>query len=113
ACGNPNTGGFANEVAGTSAGADATGNCSKAVCDGVGGITSAPDNTDVPADDGNPCTDDVCSGGAPSHPTKSDGASCTGPSGAKVCVGAACVQCAVRADCAGTDTACRQFVCQG
>ena len=82
-CGNQNTCGFANELAGTSAGADATGNCRKAVCDDIGGITSAPDDTDVPADDGNACTDDVCSSGAPSHPAKSDGTACTGASGGK------------------------------
>ncbi len=112
-CGNQNTCGFANELAGTSAGADATGNCRKAVCDDTGGITSAPDDTDVPADDGNTCTDDVCSSGAPSHPAKSDGTACTGSNGAKVCSGAACVQCLAKTDCAGTDTLCRQFVCQG
>ena len=78
-----------------------------------GGITSAPDDTDVPADDGNTCTDDVCSSGAPSHPAKSDGTACTGANGAKVCSGAACVQCLAKTDCAGTDTLCRQFVCQG
>ena len=30
-----------------------------------------------------------------------------------MCSGAVCVQCLAKADCAGTDTLCRQFVCQG
>ena len=42
----------------------------KAVCDDMGGVTSAPDDTDVPADDGNTCTDDVCASGAPVAPAE-------------------------------------------
>jgi hypothetical protein len=109
-CGNQNTCGFSNATAGTAAEPDATGNCRKAVCDDVGGVTTAPDDSDVPADDGNSCTDDICSGGAPSHPAKPQGTACSQNNGT-FCNGTACVQCLTVADCAGTDTACRQRTC--
>src|SRR5262245_44580246 len=48
--------------------AQAGGDCKKAVCDGQGAVTDVPDDADVPSD-GNSCTQDLCSGGAPSHPS--------------------------------------------
>ncbi|HEY7373662.1 MAG TPA: hypothetical protein VIF57_15985 [Polyangia bacterium] len=109
-CGNQSTCGFSNAPAGTAAEPDATGNCRKAVCDDTGGVTSAPDDSDVPADDGNSCTSDVCTGGAPSHPTKSDGTACA-QNGGTFCHSAACVQCLTVSDCPGSDTACRTRTC--
>jgi hypothetical protein len=69
------------------------GDCQVNQCDGLGNPVTAPDNTDVPADDGIECTLDVCSNGAPSHPPASAGAPCS-QSGGVVCSGAgACVEC--------------------
>ena len=80
----------------------------------VGGITSAADDTDAPADDGNPCTDDVCTSGAPSHPAKADGTACTARAAATLCFsGALRAVLVTAADCPGTDTLCRKRTCQG
>ena len=111
-CGNLNTCGFSNATAGTAAEPDATGNCKKAICDSTGGVTAADDNADVPADDGNACTDDLCASGAPSHPAKAPGATCAA-NGGTICSGTNCVQCVTAANCPGTDTLCRQRTCLG
>ncbi len=52
------------------------GDCLHAVCDGKGDVTEVGDDTDVPLDDGNPCTDEACAAGVPTHPARADGASC-------------------------------------
>jgi len=109
-CGNAFTCGFSNTAAGTAAEPDATGNCQKAVCDNAGGVTSVADNTDVPADDGNACTDDTCTNGAPSHPAKTQGAPCA-QGGGSVCNGTTCVQCLSANDCPGSDTVCHNRTC--
>src|SRR5262249_13362678 len=49
------------------------------------------DNSDVPADDGLQCTNEVCTAGVPSHPPKAVNTSCN-QSGGSVCNGlGACV----------------------
>jgi hypothetical protein len=111
-CGNQYTCGFSNAPAGTAAEPDATGNCAKAVCDDTGGVTSAPDINDVPADDGNSCTDDTCTTSGPAHPAKPAGTACS-QNGGSFCSGTTCVQCAVAADCPGSDTICRKRTCDG
>jgi hypothetical protein len=58
---------------GTPIGPQTTGDCMKNVCDGAGHITSANDDADVPADDGNLCTTETCSGGVPAHPPVANG----------------------------------------
>jgi len=110
-CGNQNTCGFSNATAGTAAEPDATGNCQKAVCNSTGGVTSTADNNDVPMDDGNPCTSEVCTSGAPEHPAKQDGTACTAAGGGTVCASGACVQCLTADNCPGSDTLCRQRTC--
>ena len=45
--------------------AQTAGDCRALSCDGAGGTSDAADDSDVPADDGDPCTDDVCVAGAP------------------------------------------------
>src|SRR4029450_11336917 len=47
--------------------------CSRAVCDGNGGVMLAPDD-DLPMDDGNPCIEELCEAGSPQHRPKSPGA---------------------------------------
>jgi hypothetical protein len=69
--------------------------CLQTVCDGNGNMTSIPDDTDSPLDDGNPCTGEACSAGAQVHPVSPDGAACAD--------GDACTQ---------TDT-CQAGVCTG
>jgi hypothetical protein len=51
------------------------GTCHTNVCDGAGSVISIVDDTDVPVD-GNDCTDDVCTNGAPSNPFKAAGSPC-------------------------------------
>lgn len=52
------------------------GDCKIAICDGRGGKTGLPDKNDWPADDGNPCTDEVCDEDAPAHPPLALGEAC-------------------------------------
>jgi len=54
--------------AGTATSSQTPGDCMQNQCDGAGGTTSVVDNADVPADDGNQCTNEVCTVGVPSHP---------------------------------------------
>ncbi len=87
----------------TAAGAATTdqtaGDCQQSVCDGKGATTTQNDDTDV-LDDGNDCTDDVCTAGAPENKPKASGATCAS-NGGKVCDGAsACVECVDAAGCA-------------
>jgi hypothetical protein len=58
-------------------GGQIAGDCRKVVCNGMGGTTTVPDDTDL-QDDGNPCTTDSCSGGVPQHLPAGNGTSCGG-----------------------------------
>src|SRR4051794_15590004 len=51
------------------------GGCQQAVCV-TGNCGFAPDNTNVPADDGNPCTTSVCANGAPAQTQAAAGTAC-------------------------------------
>ena len=85
------------------------GDCRTNVCSG-GGVTSVPDNTDLPVD-GNQCTADVCTAGVPSNPPLSPGDSCN-QGGGTMCDGAgACVQCVTASLCPGQDTECQVRTC--
>ncbi|MBK6807586.1 MAG: hypothetical protein IPG81_01550 [Sandaracinaceae bacterium] len=57
------------------AGSQAPLDCQVIECDGAGGERSAALNTDVPVD-GNACTNDVCTAGAPSNPPTSVNSVC-------------------------------------
>jgi hypothetical protein len=75
----------------TEVGAQTGNDCHHNVCDGMGAIVNRVYDLDVPADDGNPCTDEICTTGVPSHPTgPKDGAVCAGPQGGR-CSAGACV----------------------
>jgi hypothetical protein len=92
-------------AAGTVAGGDVEGDCVKRVCDGAGGIEDADDPGDTPSD-ANPCTEDLCSNGGPSHPATDAGTACSGG----VCDGSgACVECNVGGDC--SSGVCDNHVC--
>ncbi|MEP7119818.1 MAG: hypothetical protein ABJE95_02865 [Byssovorax sp.] len=80
--------------------ADPKGDCQTVACaSGVATITL--DDTDAPADDGNPCTDDVCAEGKPSHPATANGGACVNADGAAgVCSAGVCaVKCTADAGC--------------
>jgi hypothetical protein len=87
------------------------GDCQKIVCDGYGGTTTAPDDTDLPANT-NPCLQSLCASGVPSNPPKAQGATCSEGGGTE-CDGAGhCVQCVTAADCpGGPDTECLYRTC--
>jgi hypothetical protein len=84
------------------------GDCKGLECDGAGNFQIVNDNTDIPTDT-NPCTNDICSSGTPSHQPTSAGTSCgTG----LVCDGASsCVECLSATTCPGTDTECHTRTC--
>jgi len=75
--------------------AQAAGDCQQVVCDGSGGATTQPQDTDLP-DDGNPCTAGTCVGGVPAFTpiagTCPGGEVCGDPAGpnAGACVPATC-----------------------
>lgn len=74
------------------------GDCQRAVCDGKGHEVLVVDTGDLP-NDGNPCTEDVCTASVPSNPVSGPGKPCdTG--GGRVCDGqGACVACVGAVDC--------------
>lgn len=74
------------------------GNCQLLRCDGTAQTpVSQTDDSDVPPDDGNPCTLDTCLAGSPVHPPAPASTPC-GPS--LVCDGAGhCGNCASATDC--------------
>ena len=104
------------------------GDCKVLTCGQAGDLVAAADTSDVPADDGNPCTREACDGSNPTHPNKDAGTSCDdGDAGAGVCSSAGvCVACSPGVtECAGNTprtcsssgqwelgTAC-PFVCSG
>ena len=85
------------------------GDCQQLQCDGMGEVTSASDNGDVPPEDANECTQPSCNAGVPATVSLQTGAACT--DGGDVCDGAGtCVECNANAEC-GTSTDCRQHLC--
>jgi hypothetical protein len=69
--------GTAPVAAGTPLAAQTSGDCQRLECDGTGGITSVADDADLPADDGNTCTNDTCASGVPAHPALAAGTACS------------------------------------
>jgi hypothetical protein len=69
--------GFSFTANGTAVSQQIPNDCQKKVCDGAGNVVSQADNTDLPLDDGNPCTNDTCVAGAVSHPAKANNTSCS------------------------------------
>jgi EGF domain len=104
--------GAAFTAANTPVAAQTAKNCLKATCDGSGSIANIADNTDLPADDGNACTDEACNAGVPSHPAKANGFICTDGNActvadtcqAGVCTSGAPVTCAALDQCHAVGT---------
>lgn len=104
-----NTCGFSFAPAGP-VGTQTPGDCKVSSCDGAGGLSSVADDTDLPASDNNPCTNEVCTAGVASHPPVAAGTPCSQGSGT-VCNGAGtCVQCLTSAHCQSGQT-CSNNVC--
>lgn len=103
--------GVSNTVAGTVTSSQTAGDCKQNQCDGAGGIVAANLNSDLPADDGNQCTDQACTAGVPSFPPTAVNTAC-GPGGGSFCSGAgACVACTAPSQCPGSDTECHARTC--
>jgi hypothetical protein len=86
------------------------GDCQKIVCDGQGALAQQADDSDVP-DDSNPCTQDVCANGVPSHASAAFGTTC---GGSLTCDNQGnCTGCTGPGDCPGTDTDCQTRSCTG
>ncbi len=103
--------GVSNTAAGTPlpGGQQDDGDCQEVRCDGAGASASYEDDDDVPDDDGNDCTDEVCNGGLPQHPDLDVGTPC-GDGG--YCDGmGACVECIDAGDCPPA-SACHVAVCE-
>src|SRR6185312_15009714 len=101
--------GMSNKPVGFPTSHQTAGDCQQVVCDGMGGTKMVADNTDVP-NDSNPCTQDICSNGAPSHPPAPSGTAC-GTTGNLACDGAGnCAGCTMDSDC-GAATACTTYTC--
>ena len=79
--------------------------CQKRTCDGRGNLETVADPTDVPLDDGNPCTDEVCDASGGAHPFSMAGAGCQLTAVDQgVCDGAGmCVQCVSSDTCTAGD----------
>jgi hypothetical protein len=97
---------------GTAVSQQTIGDCQKNVCDGAGNTTTMDDDTDLPNDDGNPCTTSVCVSGVPTHEPVAEGTSCNA-NGGSVCNDlGVCVECLTADTCPGEDTACQTRTCQ-
>ena len=101
--------GSANAAAGTVTSTQSVGDCKENQCDGSGASAPAPKNTDLPADDGNQCTGEVCTAGVPSHPPAAPGTTCNQNGGFVCNATSTCVECANGTDCA--DGVCTNNMC--
>jgi len=105
--------GVANEPTGTLVSRQTMGDCVDRICDGLGVVVDQPNDADTP-DDGNDCTADVCSAGAPDNPPLPVGTACSSSS---MCDGmGSCVECVSPADCVAAETCvaglCSATLCQ-
>ena len=99
--------GIAYRPAGFEVGLQTAGDCRKNACDGEGNASEVDDDTDAP-NDGNDCTKDACSGGAPDYTNQREGSPC----GVGLTCNAVglCIGCTEAAQC-GADTACLLQAC--
>jgi len=82
-------------------GSQTSGDCQQLRCNGIGGVKSVNYNSDLPADDGNQCTDETCVNGSPQHPDEALDFSCS-QNGGTYCDGnGACVECNSPGQCSG------------
>jgi len=85
------------EPAGTQVTDQTVGDCRSNQCNGSGAIISVAYDADLPASDGNDCTQDLCSNGTPTYQYSAAGTTCNGSG---VCNGTgSCVECLSGSDC--------------
>ena len=97
--------GTGNVPAGVPSALQKKGDCQQSLCNGSGAAVDSPVFND-PFDDGEECTDDFCSAGAPLNTPASTGQPCS-QNGGTWCDGAgSCVVCLSDADCPGTTPSC-------
>jgi hypothetical protein len=77
------------------------GDCQVLECDGKGNEASIADDDDLPPSDGEDCTDDICTDGAPSHDPSAPNTSCDDDGGSFCDGGGACVECTSTPQCGG------------
>jgi len=83
--------------------------CLRNVCDGQGSVISVEDDLDVPLDDGNSCSSELCAAGMPLNEPSPAGTPCSA-NGGKFCDGALeCIECLVGGDC--TSGVCTDSLC--
>ncbi len=98
-----------NLIVGTG-GAGGASTTSTSATTGGGGSGGTGGGPCVPVDDGNACTDDVCTNGQPTHTPTAAGTSCS--NGGALCDGmGACIECLSPSDCPGKDNACQTRTC--
>lgn len=99
-----------NELSGTLLVTQVLGDCHDLYCNGGGGTLELVNDADVPGDDGNECTEGVCTMGVASHDPLAAGTLCTGGTcdGAGTCEVACLVQ-----NCPPTMNECTQPACVG
>lgn len=76
------------------------GDCQVSICDGAGGETTQPDDSDLPPSDGNSCHRLSCQDGSPHTSVLGNGEVCNNGG---VCKAGACSDCENDADCTGID----------
>jgi hypothetical protein len=97
-----------NAPVGTPAATQVAGDCRANRCDGAGNVANVVEDSDIPVD-GNPCTDDVCTGGVGSNPGTVAGVPC---GNGNLCDGTGvCVGCLSASDCPGADSECAVRTC--
>lgn len=90
--------GFSFSAAGTVTASQTAGDCKQTICDGTGNVVNASNNADLPADDGNQCTTEVCIAGNPNSQNLPYGTACS-QSGGVICDGSGtCISNAVCGD---------------
>jgi hypothetical protein len=105
--------GFSFTAAGTPlpVGSQTAADCLVLQCDGAGGIQAVADDSDLPVDDGNQCTNDVCQNGVVKHPPRAVDIPCS-QGGGTVCDGNGdCVECNSGGQCADQGTVCQTATC--
>jgi hypothetical protein len=102
--------GIALDAPGTPLALQIIGDCRSRQCGAAGDVVIVDDDSDAP-DDGNPCTNDLCGGGTPSHSIVAAGTSCGGDNHCNA--GGQCIGCVAPSDCPGTDGACATRTCSG
>jgi hypothetical protein len=85
-----------------------TGDCKSRQCAADGTVMVVNDDTDLP-DDRNPCSNDFCMAGTPSHTLLPLDSPCGGQN--RCDASGQCVGCIVAGDCPGVDTACETRTC--